>query len=68
MATLKITNNAELANFANSIVPNKTVFAIRTKTQIEIFNTKRSFNAAAKKNTTAVQGELNDTNYIWYRF
>lgn len=68
MANLKITNNEELEILCSKIDTNKTLFAIRTKGQIEVFENKRSFNKVAKILPNTVQGELNYKNYIWYRF
>lgn len=68
MATTKITNNEDLKVLVSKIDANKVLFAIRTKGQIEVFETKRSFNKVAKTLPNAVQGELTSNNYVWYRF
>lgn len=68
MATQKITNNEELKNLVSTMDCNKVLYAIRTKGLIEVFETERSFNKAAKNFPDAVQGELTNYNYMWYRF
>ncbi len=68
MATQIIKTNDELKTLIDNMNVNTPLFAIRTKGQIEVFNTKRSFNKTAKALPNAVQGELNPYNYIWYRF
>jgi predicted regulator of amino acid metabolism with ACT domain len=68
MATQKITNNEELNVLISTMNPSKKLFAIATKGQIEVFETKKSFEKAAKKLPNAVQGPLTPFNYMWYRF
>lgn len=68
MTTQKITNNEELKVLVSTMDCNKVLFAIRTKGQIEVFETKRSFNKTAKTLPNAVKGELSPYNYMWYRF
>lgn len=67
MATQIIKTNDQLNSFVSEMNMSKTLFAIRTKGQIEIFYTKRAFNKAAKMLPNAVQGEFTPYNYIWYR-
>ena len=68
MTTTKITNNEDLKALVSNIDANKNLYAIRTKGQIEVFESKRNFNKVAKTLPNAVQGELTSNNYVWYRF
>lgn len=63
-----LTNNIELNQFVSEMNPNNTLFAIRTKGKIEVFETKRKFNKVAKTLPNAVQGEFTTNNFVWYRF
>lgn len=64
----KLTNNTELNAFVANMNPSAVLHAIRTKGEIEIFESKSKFNKAAKANPTAVQGEFTVYNFVWYRF